>query len=323
MATEKLANFVQTTLSSPITLGATAITVTDGSKMPSSGNFRLNIGGEIVLVTARSGNNLTVVRGQESTTAVAHDVTDNVSLVLSAGSLNQLFADNITADVAANRPASERAGKLYFATDAPVVFRDNGTTWDAWGPVYSLTPPPSVSSLNWVNQGTATAVDQNGGIYMTAPALAGHNIRMLVESAPSAPYNFTVGFLPLLYPTASANAGVIFRDSSSGKLNRWITYYSGGNLKLYAGYHTDPQTPAGSFVDTPVPLGMNNIIWLRIRDDGTTNRIYSYSVDGNNFLTMYTESRTNNFTANQIGITTESQQASGPASALFVSYKKS
>jgi hypothetical protein len=76
---EQYANNAYTLLNGAIDNSQTAIAVIDGSRFPNSGNFRLmlptGVGPndlEIMLCTARSGNTLTVVRGQEGTTAVTH-----------------------------------------------------------------------------------------------------------------------------------------------------------------------------------------------------------------------------------------------------------
>lgn len=96
------ANNVKTTLLNGISATATTIqTATgDGAKMPvisgadyfmatlykTSGASEVSI--EVVKVTARSGDVLTVVRAQESTTGVVYSAGDNISLRLTAGSMN-------------------------------------------------------------------------------------------------------------------------------------------------------------------------------------------------------------------------------------------
>ena len=74
-AIKNYTGIVLTNLSENITLGDTEITVDDGSKIPaipSEGKLYLDIGGEEVQVTKKDGNNITIERGQDSTTAVSH-----------------------------------------------------------------------------------------------------------------------------------------------------------------------------------------------------------------------------------------------------------
>lgn len=87
-----------------IAQAATTLTVSDGSKFPSSGNFLVwvwdwatypdpnsDAGGEIMLCTARSGNALTVTRAQEGTSDQIHATGERVSLYLTAEGLNRLW----------------------------------------------------------------------------------------------------------------------------------------------------------------------------------------------------------------------------------------
>lgn len=47
------------------------------------------------------------------------------------GSADRLNAALLQYDVIANQPAAGQTGRLFFATDEQVFYRDNGTTWDA------------------------------------------------------------------------------------------------------------------------------------------------------------------------------------------------
>ena len=90
---EQFLNDRQTTLNGAINNSVTSITVTDGSVFPATGNFRIRIGTELLLVTARSTHVLTVTRGAESSTAASHSSLDTVQLVLTAASLLALITD--------------------------------------------------------------------------------------------------------------------------------------------------------------------------------------------------------------------------------------
>jgi hypothetical protein len=41
------------------------------------------------------------------------------------------FANLVMYDTFANRPAAGTAGRLFYASDTEVLYRDNGATWDA------------------------------------------------------------------------------------------------------------------------------------------------------------------------------------------------
>lgn len=84
--TEQFANNAQSTLNGAINSSTTSIIVTSGSPFSSTGNFRIIIDSEIIKVTSRSGNTLTVVRGQEGTSASSHlDLSIVTQIITSAG----------------------------------------------------------------------------------------------------------------------------------------------------------------------------------------------------------------------------------------------
>ena len=101
----KFSNLASTTLSSGISNTATTITVADGSLFPTLGSgdfFFATLDSppdsvEIVKVTARSGNTLTVVRAQEGTAASTHPSGEIIALRVTAGALNAIV-DNLTAE---------------------------------------------------------------------------------------------------------------------------------------------------------------------------------------------------------------------------------
>lgn len=90
-----LKNNAESTLASTASAVATTLTVVDGSVFPSPGSdtFLLTLtqgsgpetSWEVVLCTARTGNDLTVIRAQEGTTAVEWIAGSKVSMRLTAG----------------------------------------------------------------------------------------------------------------------------------------------------------------------------------------------------------------------------------------------
>jgi hypothetical protein len=87
MSVEQFANAAQSTLAAAVTAGATTLTVASAATFPPSGNFRLLIDSEILLVTAVSGNTFTVTRGAEGTAAAAHANGAYATHVLTAAAL--------------------------------------------------------------------------------------------------------------------------------------------------------------------------------------------------------------------------------------------
>lgn len=132
--TEKYANAASSYLTANVLAGDTLLAVASGTPFSSTGNFRVIIGppngtnNEIVLCTARSGNALTVVRGQESTTAQAWPSSTQVTEALTAGGLVQLMGDHtdttITADphtIYLKKATVTAKGDIYVGTGSATV----------------------------------------------------------------------------------------------------------------------------------------------------------------------------------------------------------
>jgi hypothetical protein len=102
----KFSNLASTTLASGVSDTATSLSVTSASSFPSLGGsdyFYASIGrgsgSEIVKVTALSGTTLTVVRGQDDTTAISHASGVEFALRVTAASLNDLSTQADTESV--------------------------------------------------------------------------------------------------------------------------------------------------------------------------------------------------------------------------------
>lgn len=95
MALEQLSNDAQSTTTGSVdgTSDPVSITVTDASKFPSKGNFRILIDSEILLVTAVSGSTFTCSRAQENTTISTHSSSATVTHIVTAGSLKQYIKE--------------------------------------------------------------------------------------------------------------------------------------------------------------------------------------------------------------------------------------
>lgn len=91
---EQLANNAASTLSSGIDNIVTSLTVANGTVFPASGNFRIVIDSEIIIVGARTGNTLSsLTRGAEGTTAASHSSGAAVTHVVTKGGLDAYLSD--------------------------------------------------------------------------------------------------------------------------------------------------------------------------------------------------------------------------------------
>ena len=118
------ANTPETSLSGALTAAGTTVNVVDGTMLPDAPNL-LTIGAdgstaETVLMTEKSGNVLTVVRGQDGTTARAWSAGDVIGRYFTAAD-QKAMQDNITA------LNNEKTEKVTSPTDGNLVAFD-GTT---------------------------------------------------------------------------------------------------------------------------------------------------------------------------------------------------
>ena len=212
---ELYANNAYSTLGSPITSSSqTSITVTNGSVFPSpTGNqfFRLtitlaatpNTSIEIVWVTARSGNTLTVMRGQEGTSATTWIVGSLVGNEATKGTYNQFVQPYTGIDVGAtnayvvNTPQHETS----YYTGMPCTFYTSNTN--------TVTAP----TLNLNGIGAATIKNFAGGALIAGQVQANTPISLLYSEHFNAWLMQTAiampnGFSPLLAMVSSASGGL-------------------------------------------------------------------------------------------------------------------
>lgn len=117
MADEQFSNNARTTLANAIDNTVTSLTVASAAGFPGSAQYRVRIGGEILLVTGGAGTTTwTVTRGVEGTTAAAHPAGSVVTHILTAAALRNV-PDYARRDLLTSK------GDLYVATGAGEVTR--------------------------------------------------------------------------------------------------------------------------------------------------------------------------------------------------------
>lgn len=88
---EQFANDAVSELAAGINASVTTLDVVDGTKFPSTGNFRIRINNEYIIVGARAGATLSsLTRGAEGSTAAAHSAGDRVTAPVTKGQLDNL-----------------------------------------------------------------------------------------------------------------------------------------------------------------------------------------------------------------------------------------
>jgi hypothetical protein len=217
---EQIQNSSSSTLNGAINNSVTTVTVTTGANFPSAGNYRVRVGTEIMLVTARSTNDLTVVRGYEGTTAASHSSGDACTLVLTAGSLGRWAQD---------------AHPMWGVTRPPYGL------YDTDGKTLLTT-----ADFTWTNQGSdqPSPIRTARSSWMHRRPL-GENYRIQRRSAPSPTYTVIAGFqhTGIIEPSSYQTFGLVFRQSTSGKFIAFGMASHNGNHPLQvAGFNLTSET---------------------------------------------------------------------------------
>ena len=315
------ATFQEGTVGSDYTSGGTSLvlTSTHGGRFPANGDFWIRIDSEILKVTARTSDTLTVVGAQDGTSAANHSTGATVRWVLDLSALDQLRQDIHQTGAIASASA-EKAGNLYLTNNSLYLLRDTGAAFTYFGPLWKMTPPPS-AGWSWDNQGSSTIDSTNGYEYLSAPKTGATAISVRYRTAPSTPYTITAAFLFDIsgMPPGSSGTklnsgiGLCFRDAA-GKLIDWrmATDASG------PGFITSKWTTATSFsaayttyqsgaaTSSLLPSFCRQLQWMRIEDDNTNLKFY-WSIDGFHWKQFDSRTRTDFF-------------ASGPNAYGFFAY---
>ena len=274
---EKFGRGAITTLASGITNSSSTLSVDSASGFPTSGNFRIRIDSELIMVTAVSGTTFTITRGIEGTTAASHSGGAEVAQILTAGGIDR------------------------FMWDRGLRLR----------PPFGITKfgaPMTVSDFTWFNQGSATAIDSNKVIYMTCPNDTGQQVRGLVTSMPTPPYTVVVGVRPQLYNRLITNVHdgdvqvlpILARDSGSSKIEAIRTKAVGndttsidtGGFRTNIDKYTDSTTFSASYLTNGIePFFNGNVWWYKLEDDGT-DFTWFFSTNGYHWFELESHSRT-------------------------------
>jgi hypothetical protein len=215
----------------------------------------------------------------------------------------------------ASAPGASRAGLLYLPNDSLYALRDTGSTYEYWGPLAKLTPPPALANWTKLNQSSATMADSKGAVVITLPAIA-TGMRAIYKSAPSTPYTATFGFLGIHNDVDGAHIFVGFRESSSGKL-AVCKYRREAAPTIRSSKYTNETTFSADYNSKNfAALSMGPMLWIQVADDGT-NRTCAVSIDGINFVQTHTIGRTDFLTADQLVFGIDSNGSSSPSYAAL------
>ena len=195
----KFTNNAATTLAAGINSSVTSISVTDGSVFPAltgSDHFYVTFDDttnrEIVKVTARSGNTLTVVRGQDDTTAQAFNSGDKAELRVVAALLEDITTE-VTSTLSVDTFTGDGTTTAFTLSQAPssednlIVFIEGAYQ----------NPGDFVLSGTTLTLDEAPVVDRNIIVYHVKGAVSGNNLNQDSFIADGNTAAFTLSIAPI------------------------------------------------------------------------------------------------------------------------------
>ena len=195
----KFTNNAATTLAAGINSSVTSIAVTDGSVFPTitgSDHFYVTFDDttnkEIVKVTARSGNTLTVVRGQDNTTAQAFNSGDKAELRVVAALLEDVKTE-VTSTFSVDTFTGDDTTTAFTLSQAPssednlIVFIEGAYQ----------NPSDFVLSGTTLTFDEAPLVDRNIIVYHVKGAVSGNNLNQDSFTADGNTAAFTLSIAPI------------------------------------------------------------------------------------------------------------------------------
>ena len=195
----KFTNNAATTLAAGINSSVTSISVTDGSVFPAltgSDHFYVTFDDttnrENVKVTARSGNTLTVVRGQDDTTAQAFNSGDKAELRVVAALLEDITTE-VTSTLSVDTFTGDGTTTAFTLSQAPssednlIVFIEGAYQ----------NPGDFVLSGTTLTLDEAPVVDRNIIVYHVKGAVSGNNLNQDSFTADGNTAAFTLSIAPI------------------------------------------------------------------------------------------------------------------------------
>lgn len=155
----------------------------------------------------------------------------------------------------------------------------------------------SWTQLNW--DGVVTAAFQGSHLVLYTPANAASNVRMIVKASGATPWTLTAKVEFAGRWRATADFGLVLRDSTTGKLiTCTFRPNASGNLALLVRHWTDEHNVSvDPYQDAVTQCGP----YIQISDDGT-NLHFLWSPNGYYYGEVFTEADNAFMTIDQMGL---------------------
>lgn len=254
---------------------------------------------------------------------------DSIGMVENAAYLNNLGANvnSLTAGSVggafSSRPSAGNTGALYFCTDSGVLFEDNGTTWVPVrinGDTSSAMGAVPTSGWTAVNMLSGSSWSADHGDMLFTASSSQTSVGFQYRTYPTPPFTLTA-YLEATYlnwanlPTSASTqfqGGLAISDGTKYELfgpfavnvAASAPWNAGAGWYVGALYYPNSST-YGSAYNSQASSISNNLSkmprWFRYSDDGT-NKTYSVSFNGVDWVPIATATHTNNLTPTRIGV---------------------
>jgi hypothetical protein len=247
----------------------TTISVASSSGYPGTGDFRIRVENEIMIVTGVSGTIWTVTRGAESTSNTSHSINTSVNAALTAGALT-------TAIGSGGGDSGGGSVSVSVEVENTQVGSVGNVSLTSWMLPFT---PPVLTDFSWVNQGNATVDSTNPAcLYLNAPAMGNNNLRIL-KQALTAPQTLTIAFSSLFLYANYNSRGIVLYDSVSGKAITFSLLYV-SMLTYYVSEWSNLTGGSSDIFYNLFPAGLTPVVWMRIVYTNVSNVLFQYSPDG-------------------------------------------
>lgn len=289
---QKLVNLANSLLQSDINGSVTSLTIdpADQSKFPEVGDYVINVEGELMSVTARSGNTLTVQRGIESTSAVPHLAGVPVRAVLSAGAANAFVVETTGVDSLNQRPAvaSSLDDEFRAASLDPswlTVAPPTGSAYMAW----SYGSDAMSASFSGLNQNTVHARLKSHALQIGQSIKCGVKYAFGVKTFDTAARP-GFGLVISNGTTSTSRSSVFMAYTTSTQI--YLTHKKGllflqnvGSIQNSNTWENDPADVQGTYHWGDPRSGVLHLKVTRFADNGSSAQYGGfYSADGMNWL---------------------------------------
>ena len=275
----KFTNNASATLAASIISSSTSITVTtgQGALFPAIGSgdyfyatlFDSSNNIEIIKVTARSGDTMTAIRGQDGTTARAYAAADKLELRVVAAALNDFVVENGDNTLTGNNTFS---GNIASSGTNTHTGTNNFT-----GPVaFTAIPTFNGGSLPVANGGTGGTTSTGSGavVLATSPTLV---TATLTTPTLTTPTISTYGNIKALFETATITASTPPSVTNFDVVTQAVQYYTTNTASNFTlNIRGDGSTSLNSILST----GQVVTIALLVVNGTTAYYPNAFTIDG-------------------------------------------